>query len=73
MYWTSTTTTMPAMKTTIESLKEAGLLDRVKTLIGGAPVTQEYADNIGADGYAPDAAAGVKKAQELIKTLEASR
>jgi len=60
------TTTMPAMKATIEALKEAGLLDKVKTLIGGAPVTQEYADKIGADGYAPDAATGVKKAKELL-------
>jgi len=62
------TTTMPAMKATIEALKEAGLLDKVKTLIGGAPVTQEYADKIGADGYAPDAATGVKKAKELVQS-----
>jgi len=60
------TTTMPAMKATVEALKEAGLLDKVKTIIGGAPVTQEFADKIGADGYAPDAATGVKKAKELI-------
>jgi len=66
------TTTMPAMKATIEALKEAGLLDKVKTLIGGAPVTQEYADKIGADGYAPDAATGVKKAKELLQALAAS-
>jgi len=66
------TTTMPSMKATIEALKEAGLLDKVKTLIGGAPVTQEYADKIGADGYAPDAATGVKKAKELVETLAAS-
>jgi len=60
------TTTMPAMKTTIEALKEAGLLDKVKIMIGGAPVTQEFADKIGADGYAHDAATGVKKAKELV-------
>ncbi len=62
------TTTMPAMKATIEALKEAGLLDKVKTLIGGAPVTQEYADKIGADGYAPDAATGVKKTKDLVQS-----
>jgi len=52
------TTTMTAMKTTIDALKEAGVRDNVKTLIGGAPVTQNYADEIGADGYARDAASG---------------
>ena len=66
------TTTLPAMKAAIEVLKEAGLRDKVKTLIGGAPVTQEYADEIGADGYAPDAATGVKKARELVQSLTAS-
>jgi 5-methyltetrahydrofolate--homocysteine methyltransferase len=60
------TTTMPAMKDTIEALKEAGLRDRVAVLIGGAPVTQDYADEIGADGYAPDAASAVDKANELM-------
>jgi len=60
------TTTMPWMKATIEALKEAGLLDKVKTLIGGAPVTQEYADKIGADGYAPDAITAVNKAREFL-------
>jgi 5-methyltetrahydrofolate--homocysteine methyltransferase len=60
------TTTMPSMKATIEALKEAGLLDKVKTLIGGAPVTQEYADKIGADGYAPDAITAVNKAREFL-------
>lgn len=66
------TTTLPSMKATVEALKEAGLLDKVKTLIGGAPVTQEYADKIGAAGYAPDAATAVKKARELVQVLEAS-
>jgi len=60
------TTTMPSMKDTIEALKEAGVRDQVKVMIGGAPVTQNYADEIGADGYAPDAASAVDKAAELI-------
>jgi len=66
------TTTMPLMKATIDALKEAGLLDKVKTLIGGAPITQEYADKIGADGYGSDAATGVKKVKELVQVLAAS-
>ncbi len=60
------TTTMPAMKDTIEAFKKAGIRDRVAIMIGGAPVTQDYADEIGADGYAPDAASAVDKANELI-------
>jgi len=60
------TTTMPAMKTTIEALKEAGLRDKVKVVIGGAPVTQNYSDEIGADGYAPDAASAVDKVKEVM-------
>ena len=60
------TTTMTAMKTTIEALEEAGVRDNVKILIGGAPVTQNYADEIGADGYARDAASAADKAKELI-------
>ena len=59
------TTTMPQMKTVIDALKEAGL-DEVKVMIGGAPVTQSYADEIGAVGYAPDAASAVDKAKELL-------
>ena len=59
------TTTMPAMKTTIEALRAAGLND-VKVMIGGAPITQKYADEIGADGYAADAASAVDKATELV-------
>lgn len=58
------TTTMPQMGNVVKALKEAGV--SVKTMIGGAPVTQEYADEIGADGYAPDAASAVDKARELI-------
>ena len=60
------TTTMPSMKSTIDALTEAGLKDKVKTMIGGAPVTQNYADEIGADGYSTDAASAVDKALELL-------
>ena len=60
------TTTMTAMKTTIDALKEAGVRDNVKTIIGGAPVTQNYADEIGADGYARDAASGADEAKKLL-------
>jgi 5-methyltetrahydrofolate--homocysteine methyltransferase len=59
------TTTMPAMKTTVDALKAAGLTD-VKVLIGGAPITQQFADEIGADGYAADAASAVDKVRQLI-------
>ena len=58
------TTTMPAMEKTIKAIKDAGL--PVKTMIGGAPVTQAYADKIGADGYAADAASAVDIAKELL-------
>ena len=58
------TTTMPSMQKTIIALKAAGLT--VKTMIGGAPVTQNYADKIGADGFAPDAASAVDLAKALI-------
>ncbi|NLK42330.1 MAG: cobalamin-binding protein [Planctomycetes bacterium] len=58
------TTTMPAMEKTIVALKEAGV--PVKTMIGGAPVTQAYADKIGANGYAPDAASAVDLAKSLL-------
>ncbi|NLO73151.1 MAG: cobalamin-binding protein [candidate division WS1 bacterium] len=60
------TTTMPSMKDTIDALAAAGVRDRVKIMIGGAPVTQEYADEIGADGYAPDAASAVDLANALM-------
>jgi len=62
------TTTMPAMKTTIEALKQAGVRDKVKVLIGGAPITQRYAEEIGADGYSENAVGAValaKKASAL--------
>jgi 5-methyltetrahydrofolate--homocysteine methyltransferase len=60
------TTTMPAMKDTIEALEAEGVRDKVRVMIGGAPVTQNYCDEIGADGYAPDAASAVDKAKELL-------
>lgn len=61
------TTTMPAMKATLDALKEAGWRDKVKVIIGGAPVTQRYADEIGADGYAPDANSAVRKIKQLLE------
>jgi trimethylamine corrinoid protein len=61
------TTTMPVQKELEEALKEAGLRDKYKTIIGGAPVTQRWADRIGADAYAHDASDGVRKAKELMK------
>ncbi len=60
------TTTMPSMKTTLEALKTAGLRDKVKVMIGGAPVTQAYADEIGADGYSPDASSATRLAKSLL-------
>ncbi len=59
-------TTMPAMPETIESLKKAGLRDRVKVIIGGAPVTEKYAQKIEADAYASDAGSAVTKAKNLL-------
>ena len=58
------TTTMPAMKTTIEAVRKAGL--PTKVVIGGAPITAEFAKEIGADGYAPDAASAVDTAKQLL-------
>ena len=66
------TTTMPNMKTTIDALKEAGVRDRVKVLVGGAPLNQSFADHIGADGFAKDASSAVRKAKELVQVNEAS-
>ena len=60
------TTTMSNMKATIDAITAAGLRDKALVMIGGAPVTQAYADQVGADGYAPDASAAVRKARELI-------
>lgn len=60
------TTTMPVMKTTIEAIVEAGLRDSVKILVGGAPVTPEFAKEIGADGYAAEAGSAMEIAKSLI-------
>ncbi len=60
------TTTMLAMKDTIEILQEEGLRDNVKVIVGGAPVTSDFSDEIGADGWAPDAASAKDLAIELI-------
>lgn len=60
------TTTMPSMRATIEALKAAGIRNQVRVMIGGAPVTEKYASEIGADGYAPDASSAVTTARELV-------
>jgi methylmalonyl-CoA mutase cobalamin-binding domain/chain len=65
------TTTMPMFKANINALTKSGLRDRVIVIVGGAPVTQEYADVVGADGYASDASAAVVMAKELLKQRRA--
>lgn len=60
------TVTMPAMRTTIEALEKAGLRERVKVMIGGAPLSAEYAKEIGADAYADNASAAVRTAEQLV-------
>jgi 5-methyltetrahydrofolate--homocysteine methyltransferase len=60
------TTTMPAMKTTIDALKQAGIREKVKVLIGGAPITQKYAEEIGADGFSDNAVGAVALAKKAI-------
>ena len=60
------TTTMPMFKANMNALEKAGIRDNVIVMVGGAPVTQEYADAVGADGYASDASATVKKAKALL-------
>jgi len=60
------TTTMPSMEKTILALKEAGLRDQVVVMIGGAPVTEDFAAKIGANGYAPDASSATRKAREFM-------
>ena len=65
------TTTMPMFKVNIEAIEKAGLRDEVVILVGGAPVTQEYADVVGADGYAADAASATKRAKELLAARRA--
>ncbi|MCC7206486.1 MAG: corrinoid protein [Anaerolineae bacterium] len=59
------TTTMANMKNTVEALKAAGVRDKCKIMIGGAPVTQTYSDEIGADGYSPDASSAARLARQL--------
>ena len=63
------TVTMPSMKTTIEALKAAGLREKVKVMIGGAPVTQEFANEIGADGYSENANSAVALARRLMASV----
>ncbi|MEA4833124.1 MAG: corrinoid protein [Oscillospiraceae bacterium] len=63
------TTTMMSQKKIIDDLKTAGLRDKVKVMVGGAPVTQGFADEIGADAYSPDAASAAQKAIELLKSF----
>jgi methylmalonyl-CoA mutase cobalamin-binding domain/chain len=65
------TTTMPMFKANINALEKAGLRGQVIVMVGGAPVTQEYADVVGADGYAADASAAVVKAKELLRRRRA--
>ena len=60
------TTTMPAMRSTIEALKQAGVRDKVKVLVGGAPITRKYAEEIGADGYSENAVGAVALAKKAV-------
>lgn len=60
------TTTMPKMEETINALKEAGVRDGMRIMVGGAPVTEDFAKKIGADGYAPNAATAVDRAKEYL-------
>ncbi len=60
------TTTMPELATTIDAINEAGVRGNTKIIVGGAPVTQEYADQIGADGYAPNAVSAVRTVKSLL-------
>ncbi len=66
------TTTMPMFKANINALQKAGIRDDVIVMVGGAPVTQEYADAVGADGYAADASTAVRLAKDLIEKRRAS-
>jgi 5-methyltetrahydrofolate--homocysteine methyltransferase len=66
------TTTMPMFKVNLQALAQASLRDKVKVMVGGAPVTEEYARKVGADGYAPDASSTVRKAKELLGISEES-
>ncbi len=66
------TTTMPMFKANINALEKAGLRDQVIVMVGGAPVTKEYADAVGADGYAADASAAVARAKDLLSRRRAA-
>jgi methylmalonyl-CoA mutase cobalamin-binding domain/chain len=66
------TTTMPMFKANINALQKAGIRDNVIVMVGGAPVTQEYADAVGADGYAADASTAVRLAKDLIEKRRAA-
>jgi 5-methyltetrahydrofolate--homocysteine methyltransferase len=59
------TTTMPMIQTTIDEVKDSGLRDQVKIMVGGAPIDQEFAEEVGADGYAPDASSATNLAKSL--------
>ncbi len=63
------TTTMPMFKVNLDALRQAGLRDQVKVIVGGAPVTQEYADRVGADGYGATASATVRLAKALLVSM----
>ena len=63
------TVTMPSMRTTIDALKQAGVRERVKVLVGGAPVTRQFAQQIGADGYSEDAPGAVALARQMMAAL----
>ena len=60
------TTTMPALKETVAAINASDFRDRVKVLVGGAPITQQFADEIGADGYSEDAASAATLAKSLV-------
>jgi len=60
------TTTTTSISSTIQALEEAGVRGEVKIMVGGAPVTQDFADMVGADGFAPDASSAARKAKELL-------
>lgn len=62
------TTTMTMMRTVVDALAKAGIRDKTKVMIGGAPITQQYADEIGADGYSDNASSAVSLARKLVKT-----
>ncbi len=62
------TTTMPGIRATIEALEEAGLRDQVTVMVGGAPVTQQFAEEVGADLYAPDASSAANRAKAALET-----